>query len=95
MIHRDIKPQNLFLARRENASSQWKILDFGVSKLIGHGTLTDNQLVGTPDYMAPEQAAGDEMDHRADLYGLAAVLYRCVTSRAPLWRTRWPFSCTK
>jgi hypothetical protein len=83
VIHRDIKPQNLFLARRDGASPQWKVLDFGVSKLLGHGTLTDNQLVGTPDYMAPEQAADDAVDHRADLYGLAAVLYRCVVSRAP------------
>ncbi len=83
IIHRDIKPQNLFLARRESASPLWKVLDFGVAKLIGHSSLTDNQLVGTPDYMAPEQAAGDPVDHRADIYGLTAVLYRCVASRAP------------
>ncbi len=83
VIHRDIKPQNLFLARQENASSLWKILDFGVSKLVGHTTLSRDQLVGTPEYMAPEQAAGDNIDHRADLYGLVAVLYRCIVSRSP------------
>lgn len=83
VIHRDVKPQNLFFARREGSPSVWKVLDFGVSKLLGQGSLTRDQLVGTPDYMAPEQAAGGEVDHRADLYGLAAVLYRCVASRAP------------
>ena len=83
VIHRDIKPQNLFLARREHAASTWKILDFGVSKLVGQHSLTRDQLVGTPDYMAPEQAAGKEIDHQVDLYGLAAVLYRCLASRAP------------
>jgi serine/threonine-protein kinase len=83
VIHRDIKPQNLFLARRVDALHQWKILDFGVSKVIGHATLTQNQLVGTPEYMAPEQASGEPLDHRADLYSLAAVIYRCVASRAP------------
>ncbi len=83
VIHRDIKPQNIFLARREDASAVWKVLDFGVSKLHGQQTLTNNQLVGTPDYMAPEQASGDDVDYRADLYSLAAVLYRCVTLRAP------------
>ncbi|HEY6881243.1 MAG TPA: serine/threonine-protein kinase, partial [Polyangiales bacterium] len=83
VIHRDIKPQNLFLARNGDGSSAWKVLDFGVSKLVGQGTLTRDQLVGTPEYMAPEQASGEKTDHRADLYGLAAVLYRCVASRAP------------
>lgn len=83
VIHRDIKPQNLFLARRDDAPSLWKVLDFGVSKIVGQGTLTRDQLVGTPEYMAPEQAAGNDVDYRADLYSLAAVLYRCVSARAP------------
>lgn len=87
VIHRDIKPQNLFLARCEDDVMRWKILDFGVSKLAGENTLTLDQLVGTPDYMAPEQAAGREVDHRADLYGFSAVLYRCVASRAPFMET--------
>ncbi|HEY6876725.1 MAG TPA: serine/threonine-protein kinase [Polyangiales bacterium] len=83
VIHRDIKPQNLFLARGESGTSLWKVLDFGVSKLVGHGSLTQSQLIGTPEYMAPEQAAGDPLDHRTDLYSLTAVLYRCLVSRAP------------
>jgi serine/threonine-protein kinase len=82
IVHRDLKPSNLFRADGEGATT-WKILDFGVSKLEGSaGTLTRDQVVGTPGYMAPEQARGGEVDHRADVYGLAAVCYRCVTGSA-------------
>ncbi len=83
VTHRDMKPQNLFLTRNDDGASVWKVLDFGVSKLAGQETLTRDQLVGTPEYMAPEQASGKRVDHRADLYGLAAVLYRCLVARAP------------
>jgi len=79
IIHRDIKPQNLFHDR------VWKILDFGVATLCeeNSGTLTQGGIVGTPSYMAPEQALGKRLDGRADLYSLAAVAYRCVTGRHP------------
>lgn len=83
IVHRDIKPQNLFRAESD-AGCVWKILDFGVSRLVASGaTLTTGQLVGTPRYMAPEQAKGGDIDARADLYALAAVLYRCITGRPP------------
>jgi serine/threonine-protein kinase len=79
VIHRDLKPQNLFLA-----GTTWKILDFGVSRLADTGdTLTAGHVVGTPAYMAPEQARGGDVDHRTDLYALAAIAYRVLTGHAP------------
>jgi hypothetical protein len=84
IIHRDLKPQNLFFADQPGGPAIWKILDFGVSKLVGDsGTLTEGQVVGTPIYMAPEQAQGKEVDQRADLYALAAIAYRCLTGHLP------------
>src|SRR5688572_14487396 len=82
IVHRDLKPQNVF--RIDGPVPTWKILDFGVSKLVGHGgTLTQGHVIGTPQYMAPEQARGEEVDHRADVYALAAIVYRCLTGRPP------------
>jgi len=79
VIHRDIKPQNLFLHR-----GTWKVLDFGVARLAEHGdTLTSGQIVGTPAYMSPEQARGAPIDHRTDIYALAAVAYRAVCGQPP------------
>jgi serine/threonine-protein kinase len=79
VVHRDIKPQNLFCVRGEGRPL-WKVLDFGVSKLMsGGGTLTRDAAVGTPAYMAPEQVVGAEVDGRADVFALAAVVYRALT----------------
>ncbi len=84
VVHRDLKPQNLFFADQPSGPPIWKVLDFGVSKLLGeHGTLTQGQVVGTPVYMAPEQAQGFEVDQLADLYALAAIAYRCITGHLP------------
>jgi eukaryotic-like serine/threonine-protein kinase len=82
IVHRDLKPHNLFLSERDGKMT-WKILDFGVSKVGRSGTLTKGHVVGTPGYMAPEQAKGDEVDWRADLYALAAICYRCLTGHPP------------
>ena len=80
IVHRDVKPQNLMLGE----DGRWKVLDFGVAALAdGSSTLTHGGVIGTPAYMAPEQARGEVVDHRADVYALGAVLYRCITGRVP------------
>jgi serine/threonine-protein kinase len=83
VVHRDLKPQNVF--RCEPAVGRppvWKVLDFGTSKLLGSGDVTRGGLVGTPSYMAPEQARGQPIDGRADVYSLGVVAYRCLTGQA-------------
>jgi serine/threonine-protein kinase len=78
IVHRDLKPQNLFLAD----GGHWKVLDFGVAAFGDRaGSLTSGHVVGTPAYMSPEQARGERVDHRADVYALAAVSYRWLTGR--------------
>ncbi len=79
IVHRDLKPHNVFHAELPTGTRVWKILDFGVSKSGGSGTLTKGHVIGTPAYMAPEQARGEDVDHRADVYSFAAILYRAIT----------------
>ena len=80
VVHRDLKPHNLF----HHDGATWKILDFGVSKVLdSEGTLTGDGIVGTPQYMAPEQASGGSVTHAADVYALGAIAYRCLTGRSP------------
>ncbi|HJZ86230.1 MAG TPA: serine/threonine-protein kinase [Polyangia bacterium] len=85
IIHRDIKPQNLFLAEpADGRAPLWKILDFGVAKLRGSDeTLTGTAVIGTPGYMSPEQAHGRKADRRCDVFSLGAVAYRALTGRPP------------
>ncbi|HEY2510395.1 MAG TPA: serine/threonine-protein kinase [Polyangiaceae bacterium] len=84
VVHRDLKPQNLFLAQQPNAAPLWKILDFGVSRLADSGgTLTKDVIVGTPGYMSPEQATGAETSHRSDVFSFGAVVYRALTGEPP------------
>jgi len=90
VVHRDLKPDNIFLCRvGDNQRGEAKVLDFGVSKLATDGiedvsiTATGG-LVGTPIYMAPEQVrGGKEIDQRTDLYTLGCVLYQMLTGRPP------------
>ena len=87
VVHRDIKPDNIFLERTDVQADIVKVLDFGVAKLLGRDEgmkLTKSGLVvGTLSYMAPEQALGDPVDGRADLYSLAATMYLSLTGRKP------------
>jgi serine/threonine-protein kinase len=82
IVHRDLKPKNVFLDER--AAPVWKILDFGVSKMrSSSGTLSQGAIIGTPGYMAPEQARAHGVDHRADVFSLAAIAYRVLTGVGP------------
>jgi serine/threonine-protein kinase len=88
IVHRDVKPENVFITgdvlRIEAASV--KVIDFGISKVATAGgeSLTKTGMVmGTPDYMAPEQARGDKVDARADVYAVGAILYRVLTGKKP------------
>lgn len=82
LVHRDIKPANLFLTREGKV----KLLDFGIVQMDAEEPPVHEdalRLLGTPEYMAPEQAAGEAVDARADLYAVGAVLYELVTGRLP------------
>ena len=81
LIHRDVKPSNILL---ENGVEGVKITDFGLARTVDDASLTQSGTVaGTPQYMAPEQARGEAVDHRADLFSLGSVLYAMCTGRAP------------
>jgi WD40 repeat protein len=82
LIHRDVKPSNIWL---ENSPVRVKILDFGLARAAtDEGHLTqDGALLGTPAFMAPEQARGEKVDARSDLFSLGCVLYRMATGRLP------------
>jgi serine/threonine-protein kinase len=88
LIHRDIKPSNIFAARRGGMHDVAKLLDFGLVRLADTARapqLSDEgQILGTPTYMAPEQATGGrEVDERSDIYALGGVAYYLLTGRPP------------
>ncbi|UQA62615.1 serine/threonine-protein kinase [Polyangium aurulentum] len=84
IVHRDLKPSNLFLVKRPDGGIHVKILDFGVAKLNDSDLTRSGVVIGTPAFMAPEQAKGSSnVDARADVYAVGAVLYRMLTGQAP------------
>lgn len=87
VVHRDIKPDNLFLTQRSGQSDFVKVLDFGVAKHMAaegaHTGTLDGTIVGTPAYMSPEQAAGLPVDARSDIYAVGNILYEMLTGHPP------------
>ncbi|MBK9070537.1 MAG: serine/threonine protein kinase [Myxococcales bacterium] len=88
IVHRDLKPENIYVVERNGRNDWVKLLDFGIAKLteLGEGEkkLTrTGMLFGTPEYMAPEQARGEQIDHRVDVYAMGCILHQLVTSRVP------------
>jgi serine/threonine-protein kinase len=89
IVHRDLKPANIFIELRDGEPDQVKVLDFGIAKIM-HGSTLDNadltsagQMVGTFDYMAPEQMLGGECTGRTDLFSVGIVLYEMVCGERP------------
>ena len=85
VIHGDLKPANVFMLAEPSPETPLKLLDFGLSKVLGLERLTrTGELIGTPAYMAPELLTGKgELDERIDTYALGVILYQCLTGRPP------------
>lgn len=91
IVHRDMKPENIFLTSREGNEHFVKIVDFGIAKMNdleqpgepGRKLTKTGMIFGTPEYMSPEQAAGKPSDHRVDIYALGIILFEIVCGRVP------------
>ena len=84
VVHRDLKPANLLFPDAPTGDATVKLADFGIARLFGSaGHTLDGMIVGTADYMAPEQAAGGAVDHRVDLYALGLVMFAMLAGRPP------------
>jgi eukaryotic-like serine/threonine-protein kinase len=86
IVHRDLKPENIFLSKQAESRIQPKLLDFGIAKLKNARALrltTDGTVIGSPLYMSPEQARGDEVDERTDVWAMCVVLYEVIAGTPP------------
>ncbi|NOY92457.1 MAG: serine/threonine protein kinase, partial [Deltaproteobacteria bacterium] len=91
VVHRDMKPENIFLTTRDEVPDFVKIVDFGIAKMNdietegapGRKLTKTGMIFGTPEYMSPEQAAGKPADGRVDIYALGIILYECLCGRTP------------
>ncbi|WP_310568701.1 serine/threonine-protein kinase [Gemmatimonas sp.] len=91
IVHRDLKPDNILVTVDENGVDRCKVVDFGIAKAVGGnekeaGLTRTGFVVGTPEFMSPEQLLGTELDHRSDVYALALVAYTCLTLDLPFDR---------
>ncbi|MCP4600981.1 MAG: serine/threonine protein kinase [Proteobacteria bacterium] len=84
VIHRDLKPENVLLPRKSSSNTAAKLVDFGIARIIDAPRITTTQhVMGTPQYIAPEQAMGKAVDHRADIYALGVMMFEMLTDELP------------
>jgi hypothetical protein len=86
IVHRDLKPDNIMIAKNRDGSDCVKVVDFGIAKAAGseaQKVTRTGMVVGTPEYMSPEQLAGDKLDPRSDIYSLALVAFNMLTGKLP------------
>ena len=100
LVHRDLKPDNVIVSRGDDGAEIAQIVDFGIAALRGTDETLERltgtgMIVGTPLYMAPEQARAEAVDHRADLYALGVIIYEMLTGLAPFEGTAMEVAVAK